>query len=336
MHRRFPTVLLLALLTAVAGVQPAAATSWGIADQKPQTFTHPRFAELQDAGMRMARYVMRYDALRYADNPDRSFYAAQADAWLRAARAAGVRPLVTFTVTASGKASLGKTVPRARYLQEFKAFRRAYPWVRDFSLWNEANLSGPFRRRPQELGRLYRTVDNYLRKSCPDCRLLAADLHSTNDPAGYAEQVQRGAGRPIRIWGLNNYNDVNDGRSTATARFLRSPAVRRSRVWLTETGGVYRRSAKFEQRNPFLAQRRRARSDATRLRYQYDATRFLNRLVKRYRHRIQRAYVYQLQGEPDAAWRPGAPAGSWDSGLLDPTGEPRKSFGYVLRHVLVG
>jgi hypothetical protein len=337
--RRTTRTLLPAAAAALAlgvGAGPAQAkTSWGIADQKPATFSHPAFQELRDAGLKTARYTVRYDALRYRRTKGREYHAQELNNWLMAAKAHDVRPLVTFWVTASSSKSLKRKISPSRFRTEFRRFRKAYPWVRDFSLFNEPNLTGPYRRNPEALGRLYRTISRDL-KGCKSCRLLVGDLHLTSGKAtaAYALRVRRAAKMPIRIWGLNNYNDVNDRKSTQTSRFLRSSAVKGSKVWITETGGVYSRKASSERKNPFLAQRRKARSDRAREKYQYDATRYLRRIASRHRRQVQRVYIYQLQSEPNARWKRGSRNGSWDSGLLDPRGDERRAFGYVLRHLL--
>lgn len=337
---RTPALALAPVACALAvglGAAPSAsaATSWGLADQQAATFSSPAFLQLRDAGMKMARYTVRYDALQYAHTKGLQYHAQNLDLWLKAAEASDVRPLVTFWVTASSSTSLKRKISASRFLTQFKRFRKAYPEVRDFSLFNEPNLTGPYKHDPAALGRLYRVVSREL-KGCSSCRLLVGDLNLTSGSAAasYALKVRRAAGMPIRIWGLNNYNDVNDHSSVQTSRFLRSTAVRHSKVWITESGGVYSRKATSEKANPFLAQRRKATSDKAREQYQYDATRYLNAIVKRYAPQIQRAYVYQLQSTPNARWKPGSRNGSWDSGLLDPRGQERRSFGYYLKHVL--
>ncbi|MDO9409806.1 hypothetical protein [Patulibacter sp.] len=337
--RRRSRRLLLAGATAALATAtlaaPAGATTWGIADQKPTTFTNPAFTQLKDAGMRTARYTMRFDALKYRNDASRKFYAEQVDAWMTAARAAGVRPLVTFWVTASNSSALKRSISSSAYRTEFKRFRAAYPFVKDFSLFNEPNLTGPFKSRPEALGKLYKAVKKDLR-SCSGCNLLAGDLHLENGAttAAYAARVAKGAGTKVGLWGINNYHDVNDRTTTETARFLRSPAVRGSKVWITESGGVYSRKASSEKGSPFLAQRKKATSDGAREKYQYDATRYLRTIATKYRSQIQRGYVYQLQSEPHANWVPGTRNGSWDSGLIDPRGVKRRSFDYVLNTFL--
>ncbi|WP_026909467.1 hypothetical protein [Patulibacter minatonensis] len=322
----------LALLSTAALAAPAGATTWGIADQKPQTFTNSSFLELRDAGMTSARYVMRFDALKYKNDASRKFYAEQADTWLKAAQAANVRPLVTFWVTASNSSSLKRTISTSAYMTEFKRFRKAYPFVKDFSIFNEPNLTGAFKTKPEALGRIYKEVV----KNCSGCRVLGGDLHLTSgsEAGNYAARVRKGAGSAVKLWGLNNYNDVNDGRSTDTARFLRSSAVKGSKVWITESGGVYARKASSEKSNPFLAQKKKATSDAARSKYQLSGTKYLKTIASKYKSQIQRVYVYQLQSEPNASWTPGSRNGSWDSGLLDPRGQKRATFDYVLGSIL--
>jgi hypothetical protein len=327
--------LVVVLLTAALLPAAARATAWGIADQKPQTFVNPHWPALQAAGMRMGRYVVSYDALRYARTPGLEHQAQRLDEWLRAARAVGVRPLISFQRSASSSTALRTSVARtrARFVGELRRFRAAYPWVRDFSIWNEPNHSGPYTRRPRDLGRLYRAAADELRRDCRGCRLVAGDLQGKASAARYAREIERGAGRPIRLWGLNNYFDVNRFTTSDTASMLRAV---RGTLWLTETGGVYSRLPGSERGTPFAAQRAGARSDAERLEYQGRATRQLRAIVRRYGSRIGRVYVYQLQGAPDPTWVPGAGETSWDSGLLDPRGEPRWSYGYLLRSVLPG
>lgn len=335
LHRLVLALATLVAVLAVAAPARAASPTWGLADQKSEIFGTPEFGELHAAGMDTARLVVRFDALKYRKNRSYKHYAATIDAWLRGAQAADVRPVVSFWITVTNSRSLRTTISEKRYMQEFRRFRKAYPWVRDFSIFNEPNLTGPFKRNPRALGRIYKAVRHELR-NCKSCRVLGGDLHLTSGASAgaYAAEVRRGAGRSIGLWGLNNYNDVNDRTYRNTAAFLRTSAVRRAKVWITESGGVYARKASSERKNPFLAQRKRAKSDSAREKYQYEATRFYKRLVTKYRRQIQRAYIYQLQSEPNDRWKRGSRNGSWDSGLLDPKGEPRKAFDYVLKHIL--
>src|SRR6058998_1636168 len=116
---------------AVVGLSavPAAEARYsvGISDQHPGTFGAPLFRQL---GVRYARLVVPWDALNYS--PDRT----AADAWLTAARATGARPLVSF----SHSRVRPRKLPSVRqYERAFRQFRARYPWVRDYSPWNEAN-----------------------------------------------------------------------------------------------------------------------------------------------------------------------------------------------------
>src|SRR4051794_7771179 len=80
--------LILAAAAALAlWASPAAALEVGIADQHAATFADPTFRAL---GLGYARVVVPWDVA--TTDP------ASLDGWLAAARAAGVRPLVSFGV----------------------------------------------------------------------------------------------------------------------------------------------------------------------------------------------------------------------------------------------
>ena len=89
-----------AVLATAAAAPAASATTWGIADQKPATFANPAFGQLKDAGMKSARYTVRYDALKYKSSPSLGYHAQQLDDWLTAAKAAGYKanPLVAHVL----------------------------------------------------------------------------------------------------------------------------------------------------------------------------------------------------------------------------------------------
>ncbi|HMI70794.1 MAG TPA: hypothetical protein VK510_12445, partial [Solirubrobacteraceae bacterium] len=117
--------LLVVLLAAIAVAAPASALTIGIADQKPDMFSDPRF---QDSGIRFARRAVAWDALT---SPGQT---AGIDAWLSAARAAHVEPLISFTHSSIDHRQLPSP---ERLLYEFRRFRARYPWVTEFATWNE-------------------------------------------------------------------------------------------------------------------------------------------------------------------------------------------------------
>src|SRR4051812_4607634 len=218
--------LAAALLAAAAiggAAAPARALTVGIADNKPDMFADPRFGA---AGIRIARLSVGWDAL---SSP---WQLAEIDAWLGAAQAAGVEPLVSFGHSRTDRRSL--PTPE-RFLFEFRRFRARYPWVRDFATWNEANHCGePTCHRPPLVAAYYRK----LRRECPGCRILAAEVLDQPNMVRWVRSFRHTAHEEPRYWGLHNYIDANRGRVRGTRRLLRAV---KGQIWFTETGGIVAR-----------------------------------------------------------------------------------------------
>ena len=141
MPRRL-SILLVVLLAALCAASSAQALTIGIADQKPDMFTDPRFLA---SDLHYARRAVPWDALT---SPTQT---AQLDAWLDAARdAAHVNPLLSFTHSSTNRRQL--PTPE-RLLYEFRRFRARYPWVTDYATLERgqplrrADLPSPRARR---------------------------------------------------------------------------------------------------------------------------------------------------------------------------------------------
>jgi hypothetical protein len=269
----------------------------GIADQKPDMFSDPRFGEL---GIQQARLAVSWDAL------DHSWQSAQVDAWMQAAHARGIDPLITFGHSRVHTFSLPS--PR-RMRREFRAFRARYPWATTFSSWNEANHCGEKTcRRPRLVAAYYRV----LRRECPTCTILAAEVIDLPSMAKWVRAYRRALGYMPRLWGLHNYVEANRFKSRRLRELLRLMGPK-GKLWLTETGGLVRRSNNSTTDIP-----EGTRHAAQVTRYIFD------RIVKRNR-RIKRVYIYH--------WNAGPPSTTWDSGLISYAGHERAAF-WVLRRVL--
>ena len=298
------TLIALALATptgAAAGVvKPAAdGVRIGIADQKPDMFDDPRFGQL---GIGLARLAIGWDALtsRWQVN--------ELDAWLKAARAAGVDPLISFGHSRTRRRSL-PTPERLKY--EFRRFRARYPWVRTFATWNEANHCGePTCNRPRLVAAYYRA----LRSACPACTILAAEMLDMPNISSYALQMRRKLGYTPRIWGLHNYVEAN---RFTTARLRRLEAITPgAKLWLTETGGLVSRSNSSTTDIP-----EGTRHAARVMRYIFDE-------IVPSTPRITRVYVYH--------WNAGPAGVTWDSGLITPGGRRRAALDVLSRVLRVG
>ena len=262
----------------------------GIGDNASATFDDPLFTA---TGIRHVRLQVPYDVVR-AGGPQ----LAATDAWLERAHEQGLQPLVAFAWSARHR----RYLPRARqYAARVREFRLRYPWVREYSTWNEANHRAvqPTGRNPRRTAVFYRA----LRRQCQlaGCRVVAADIlvAGWRRTVAWLQAFRARAGRGPHIWGLHNYPDANRRRFAATTRFLR--AIPRGRVWITETGGIVRFARRW-RRNEYRAAR---------------AVRHAFRLTRLSR-RIKRIYLYN--------WRHNPRNRRWDSGLLAADGNPRDGY----------
>jgi PKD repeat protein len=264
----------------------------GISDNQATTFDDPNFRVLR---LRYARLVTPWNSI--FTEP------ARLDAWLRAARARGIRPLVSFEHTR------GQLCPSRRckgpssgqYARAWRAFHKKYPWVKDISPWNEVNsATQPTGKRPDLAAAYY----NIVRAGCRGCTIVAADLLDASNIRRYtAAFLAKAKGKPS-LWGLHNYTDTNRFRSRGTSALLQTV---RGTVWLTETGGVVR----------FVTQKGKVALPKSETRAK-KAMDFMFRLAEQYASRIKRIYVYQ--------WKVNNVFDRFDAGVVRPDGTPRPSF----------
>jgi hypothetical protein len=298
-------LILLPVLALLAVFGPSPALSHarppaviGIADQKPDFLSDPAFLGL---GVKHARVAVAWDALKS------DWQVAELDSWMTAAHAAGVEPLVTFD--RSRLAGKGRVLPTAAQFQvQFRAFRNRFPWVRDFSTWNEANFPGQATyKRPDLTARYYLA----LKRACPQCRVLAADLLDIPSMTRWVKAFTRVAGQP-RYWGLHNYVTANRLQTSRTQELLN---LTKGEIWLTETGGLVAR------RNKSLINLPQGKTHAAKV------TRFILRDMLALSPRITHVYLYQ--------WNSSTSADTWDSALVGSDARPRPSLG-ILQQALAG
>jgi hypothetical protein len=290
--RRLRNTLARCLLAAAAAVVAvvvvpgvaSAAVRIGIADNKPAMFSDPRFAALRIGAVRID---VRWDVLR---DPGAT---AQLDAWMAGAQRAGARPLVTFD---RSPARPRYTPSAGQLVAALRGLRARYPFVSEFSTWNEANIS----KQPAIVARWYRALS----AACRSCLVLGADLLDRANVGTWARRFVRAARRQPPVWGLHNYVGANRLTTQTTMQLLRAVG---GRVWFTETGGlVGRRNASSV---PLPASPARA---ARVTRYIFDRLATLS-------PRIERVYVYNWNMEPTS------PA-TWDSALIGPDGAERPAL----------
>jgi hypothetical protein len=268
----------------------------GIADQKADMFTDPRFGVL---GITRARLAIGWDALSSKWQVD------LLNLWLQGAQAAGVQPLISFMHSRTNRRQI-PTPERLKY--EFRRFRQAYPWVTTFATWNEANHCGePLCHRPKLAAAYYRA----LRQECQTCTILAPEVLDMPNMATWVKSFNRALGYSPKIWGLHNYVEANRFRMQRLRELLR--VVPRSKVWLTETGGLVRRDNGSTTKIPEGA------------RHAGEVTRYIFDHILPRNPRIARVYIYHWNSESSAT--------SWDSALINPAGGERSAL-FVLARVL--
>jgi hypothetical protein len=290
--------LLLVALIAAGLMLPTSASALviGIGDQKPDMFSDPVFATL---GVARARLAVSWDAMEHPWERE------EVDAWLDDAQAAGVSPLIGFGHSRVTRREL-PTPEHFKY--NFRQFRARYPWVTTFATWNEANHCGePTCHRPQLVAAYYRAM----RRECPKCTILAAEMLDMPNMAGWIDAFQNHVGpRDVpRYWGLHNYIDANRMRTSGTQTMLKHA---KGQIWFTETGGIVQRRNKVKVGFPESAA------------HAADATRWVFDELVPLSRRITRVYLYHwnaVRGD------------NWDSGLVDARGRARPAL-KVVRTVL--
>jgi hypothetical protein len=214
----------------------------------------------------------------------------------------GVQPLVTWGP--SRIAGRYRKLPTVKqFVREFKKFRARYPFVKEFSTWNEANFCGQATcKKPRLVARWYRS----LKLACPQCKILGADLLDLKSMPQWVKRFTRYAGQP-RYWGLHNYVTANRFEKQRTRELLK---VTTGEVWLTETGGVVRRRQPII---PYPSGRKHAAK----------VTKFIFSKLIGVSPRIKRVYLYQ--------WNQKTGKEKWDSGLIGADQKPRPALDVLKR-----
>jgi hypothetical protein len=289
------TVLLAVALPAPATAQeplPEPHVAVGIGEPSPDLFEDERF---RATGIRHARLVVPYDVVHEGGWP-----LAETDLWLQRAQRDGVAPLVSFSRSLMKRRYM--RLPSAReYRRRVREFMARYPWVREYSTWNEANHPGtqPTGTHPRRTAVYYRA----LRRMCKECTVVAVEVLLTHSwrTWRWIRRFRERAGRGPHLFGLHNYPDVTRLRDLNTRLFLRR--VPRAEVWLTETGGVVR----------FGRWRHNETRAALAVRHVFDQ-------VSRF-SRLKRVYFYNWRADDNT---------NWDSGLISREGVERRAYWELL------
>src|ERR1700754_2638832 len=172
MHRTRTTIV-VAVLAALVLCAPASANyRVGLSEQDARVFSQPAWQALK---LKRVRYILSWDYYKDAGQSQ------NAATFLNAAKAANQDVLVMFTAHTGcyvngkySKSSVCKAPSKTAYKTAVKTFRKAYPWVKTFAPWNEANhVSQPTSKSPKTAAGYY----DVLRKECGSkCKVMAADV----------------------------------------------------------------------------------------------------------------------------------------------------------------
>ena len=307
MLRRLTLLLPILGLMAIPSAASAAKVNVavGVGDQSPRMFEDANWKSL---GLKKTRYFVEWNT---ATNPTEL---AKADAFVTAARGAGVKVLMHISTQ-----NIGSTSPKLPSVSEYKTsvgalVRHFKPLgVTEWGAWNEANhKSQPTARNPKRAAQFYTT----LKSLCTGCKIVALDVLDQAGVERYIASWMKAAGkagRSAKIIGVHNYSQVNrriteknaSNRYPGVARILK--AIRKSnrvaKLWLTETGGL----ASFG---------RAFKCDTAR---QANRTKYMFDLVKKYDKNIERLYSYNWFGNGCNAL--------FDGGLVNANGTARPALG---------
>ncbi len=289
------------LLCAVLAAPAQADYIVGMGDQKPQMFDSPAFQAL---GVKRVRFLVPYDWYKHQGNEN------EVIGFMNRAQAARADVFVHFTARRgcfrSGRYSRAKAcrAPSVKaYMSAFNRFRREYPFVRTFGVWNEGNhVSQPVARNPRRAAQYFLAA----RKACRGCTLVAADVLDISNMRPWLRRFLGAAKGKARIFGLHNYQDVNRRTASGTRALL---ATVPGQVWLTETGGILKFLPAFK---------RSQKRQANRTKYMFRLADRYDRRLSGLRSRITRLYNYQWTGVERSA--------RFDAGLVNPNGSGRKAY----------
>src|SRR5687768_12006236 len=161
-------------------------------------FTDPRPAWL---GIHHVRLVVPW----YVEVNGTAAERRQVREWLIAAKAHRATPLVGFGH--GYRRRWRRRIPSVPdFRAAFLAFRRAYPWVRAYVPWNEANNCS----RPKCVtARRHAAYFDTIADRCLGCRVAAGAFVTSSNLRGWVRSFTRAARNRPAVWALHNYSDVN-------------------------------------------------------------------------------------------------------------------------------
>jgi hypothetical protein len=300
-----------------------AKSQWGMAEQHTGMFGDTDFTAL---GIRRIRINVPWNIMDYPSTDDT---AKTTMLWLWFANNLHMKPLISF-----GLDYVGSPTPSLDdYRKATDKFLKTFPWVTEYTAWNEPNLTLQYIDKPKQAGALWLDLYRRCNKAPQRCVVAAGDFSDrglfvrgapAQDPtrSTYLKRYKLGARINPPVWAFHTYDSgrLHDCDITATgpakrdwtkcpiSKFILS-TMPSSAIWLTEQGGVRRRGHKGNvTRTPAETA--------------HDVKQLV--ALPRMNSRIKRFYYYSWKGQK-----------VWDSGLIDyTTGKKRPRMYNTYRDAL--
>lgn len=303
---RLKLLPVLALLVLALPATASAAVKVGMSENNPQMFIDPNYLAL-DA--KITRIVVSYDAMSEAAKGDNEI-SSRVKPYIEAATALGIDVLVTFEHS-RGNAEICKSrVNRnlqqckrpsvAEYEQNIAAFLAAFPQVKAIAPWNEANHNTqPTYRSGKYAAQFARSAEKVCKSLQRACKIVALDLLDQADNVRAKRPTYRSLNRYVKafkktykkrpaICGLHTYSDANRFRMTGTKAMIKATGCKK--YWITESGGLYDFASFWSKKT------RRQYKCKSAAACQLKATKYLFKIVRKYRSKIDRAYIHSFYG----------------------------------------
>ena len=280
-----PALLLCVLMApAVASARP----TYGMGDQNPTSYQDKRMLSMHK--LKTARYAVAWD---WYKDPTQATLLSW---WMSTVKAAHMKPLISFNRNWHGSSGRKKIPSLSAYKKGFKLCRQRFPYVRDFSAWNEPNApEQPFYKKPAKAAKFF----NALRTACKKCHIVAADINDSKNMVRWLRTYKKHV-RKAKYWGLHNYKDTSSRNTRGTTKVF--SRMVKGQVWLTETGGLINRGG--------------LKGQAKSVKRVFTLTHQIKK--------IKRVYFYQ--------WR-GVKKSHWDSAFLAPNGKKRPAYFTLKRNL---
>jgi hypothetical protein len=251
-----PLAVLVALLALPAGAQ--AKYTLGVSDQQASTFTNKLFKPLK---LKTARYIAPYDVMSSPVDH------RNMDGWLRAARTAKVRVLVSFQHSRQRRKE--RRLPSTTENEVNRCQTRKDP------------AGQPTCGKEKRLAQYYSLTRKVFGKRTTVVALDVLDEANVSKTLKVIRKFLRYAKPRPKILGFHNYSDTNRFSTSRTQAVLRTW---KKDVWLTETGGIVRLGRSFKYSTSRAAK----------------ALGCMFTIARKYK-RVKRLYIYQFNGERKGA-----------------------------------